>query len=299
MIKDYVNLMRPKHYLKNGLVIIQIFFSKEIDNVNKIMSLLLAFLAFSSISSTIYIINDVMDAEKDRLHPKKCKRPIASGKVTKKNAIIFSIFLLIFSLCVHYFGNSGKSFVLATIYLISYYFINLFYSLGLKNKPILDLTLLSSGFLLRVLYGGIATDVPISHWLYLIIITFSFYMGFGKRRGELEIMGNSTTTREVLKKYSYEFLDKNMNIFMTLTLVFYSLWTVDKKTINIVGNELFIWTVPMLIIIFLRYNYVIELGESDGDPVEVLVSDKILISLVLTYSLITVVFFYGSVFWRN
>ena len=163
----------------------------------------------------------------------------------------------------------------------------------MKNKPILDLVLLSAGFLLRVLYGGEITDVPISYWLYLIVITFSFYMGFGKRRGELEIKGDKNT-REVLKKYSYEFLDKKMSIFMALTLVFYSLWTVDKKTTDVVGNDLFIWTVPLVIIIFLRYSYVIELGESDGDPVEVLLSDKVLISLVIVYILVTIIFFYKS-----
>ena len=206
MIKNYIKLMRPKHYLKNGLILAPLFFSKEINILNKIIDVLFAFLAFSLISSTIYIINDTMDAEKDRQHPKKCKRPIASGQISKKNAIIFSILLFILSFTFHYFGNRNKLFSISTIYLISYFFINLSYSLGLKNKPILDLVLLSAGFLLRVLYGGEITDVPISYWLYLIVITFSFYMGFGKRRGELEIKGDKNT-REVLKKYSYEFLD--------------------------------------------------------------------------------------------
>ena len=290
---SYIRLMRPKHYLKNGLILAPLFFSKEINILNKIIDVLFAFLAFSLISSTIYIINDTMDAEKDRQHPKKCKRPIASGQISKKNAIIFSILLFILSFTFHYFGNRNKLFSISTIYLISYFFINLSYSLGLKNKPILDLVLLSAGFLLRVLYGGEITDVPISYWLYLIVITFSFYMGFGKRRGELEIKGDKNT-REVLKKYSYEFLDKKMSIFMALTLVFYSLWTVDKKTTDVVGNDLFIWTVPLVIIIFLRYSYVIELGESDGDPVEVLLSDKVLISLVIVYILVTIIFFYKS-----
>lgn len=293
MIKNYIKLMRPKHYLKNGLILAPLFFSKEINILNKTIDVLFAFLAFSLISSTIYIINDTMDAEKDRQHPKKCKRPIASGQISKKNAIIFSILLFILSFTFHYFGNRNKLFSISTIYLISYFFINLSYSLGLKNKPILDLVLLSAGFLLRVLYGGEITDVPISYWLYLIVITFSFYMGFGKRRGELEIKGDKNT-REVLKKYSYEFLDKKMSIFMALTLVFYSLWTVDKKTTDVVGNDLFIWTVPLVIIIFLRYSYVIELGESDGDPVEVLLSDKVLISLVIVYILVTIIFFYKS-----
>ncbi len=295
---NYIKLMRLKHYLKNGLILVPLFFSKEINILSKTVDVLFAFLAFSLISSTIYIINDTMDAEKDRQHPKKCKRPIASGKISKKNAVIFSGFLFILSLTFHYIGNGNRLFSLSTVYLISYFFINLSYSLGLKNKPILDLVLLSAGFLLRVLYGGEIVKVPISYWLYLIVITFSFYMGFGKRRGELEIKGGKNT-RDVLKKYSYEFLDKNMSIFMALTLVFYSLWTVDKKTTDVVGSDLFIWTVPLVIVIFLRYSYVIELGESDGDPVEVLLSDKVLVSLVVIYVLVTIVFFYKNLFFRS
>ena len=174
-MKDYIKLMRPKHYLKNGLILVPLFFSKEINILNKTIDVLFAFLAFSFISSTIYIINDTMDAEKDRQHPKKCKRPIASGKISKKSAIIFSMFLFILSFTFHYFGNGNKLFSISTIYLIGYFFINLSYSLGLKNKPILDLVLLSAGFLLRVLYGGQIANVPISYWLYLIVITFSFY----------------------------------------------------------------------------------------------------------------------------
>ena len=294
-MKNYIKLMRPKHYLKNGLILVPLFFSKGITDFNKLLSVFLAILAFSFLSSTIYIINDTMDAEKDRQHPKKCKRPIASGQISKRNAIIFSIFLFVVSFCFHYYGNNHRLLTISTLYLVMYYLINLSYSLGLKNKPVLDLVLLSSGFLLRVLYGGVIVNVPISYWLYLIVITFSFYMGFGKRRGELEIKSDKNT-REVLKKYSYEFLDKNMNIFMALTLVFYSLWTVDPRTTEIVGSDIFVWTVPLVIVIFLRYSYAIELGESDGDPVEVLMSDKILIGLVILYILSTIILFYRSLF---
>ena len=125
MIKNYIKLMRPKHYLKNGLILAPLFFSKEINILSKTISVFFAFLAFSFISSTIYIINDTMDAEKDKQHPKKCKRPIASGKIPKKNAIIFSIFLFILSFTFHYFGNEKKLFSISTIFnkLLFYKFI--------------------------------------------------------------------------------------------------------------------------------------------------------------------------------
>ncbi len=291
---SYIRLMRPKHYLKNFLVLIPLFFSK-IKDIKDLFPVIIGFFSFSIISSTIYVINDIMDAEKDRKHPKKCKRPIASEKISKQKATAFSIFLFFSAICLHCL-TVKNFFSIATIYIFLYFFINLSYSLGLKNKPILDVTLLSSGFLLRVLYGGAISKITISHWLYLVIVTFSFYMGFGKRRGEIRLSAKKNT-RNVLKKYNYEFLDKNMNIFTGLTLVFYSLWTVDKKTIDIIGNDFFIWTVPLVILIFLRYSYLIEIENSDGDPVEVLFSDKMLIILVILYILMTITFFYNNLFF--
>ena len=194
---------------------------------------------------------------------------------------------------LHFFSIKN-SYSLATLYFVVYFFVNLTYSMGLKNLPILDVTLLASGFLIRTLYGGAVENVELSNWLYLTIITFSFYMGFGKRKGEIRILDLKNETRTVLKKYSYDFLDKNMNIFMTLILVFYSLWTVDERTVSRLGNNSFIWTVPLVIVICLRYSFVIENNKSSGDPVEVLSSDKILIIMVMIYSIITILLFYKN-----
>ena len=288
--------MRPKHYLKNILVILPLFFSRELTQ-SKIIIAFFSFFAFCLISSTIYIINDIFDVEKDKNHPTKCRRPIASGKISKKNAIIFATLIFIFSMILHFF--SIKNFYsLATLYFVVYFFVNLTYSMGLKNLPILDVTLLASGFLIRTLYGGAVENVELSNWLYLTIITFSFYMGFGKRKGEIRILDLKNETRAVLKKYSYEFLDKNMNIFMTLILVFYSLWTVDERTVSRLGNNSFIWTVPLVIVICLRYSFVIENNKSSGDPVEVLSSDKILIIMVMIYSIITILLFYKNLIFQ-
>lgn len=288
-----MKLMRPKHYLKNALVAIPIFFAGTALHADSLLSMVLGIAAFCMLSSVVYIVNDIHDVEKDRVHPTKCKRPIASGKISRKSATMLAVILFIASmLCNSVAVNSFFS--LGTLYLLIYFVANLAYSFGLKNQPVMDVTILASGFVLRVLYGGAIVDIALSNWLYLTVIAASFFMGLGKRRGEMCISGTSDT-RAVLKKYTYNFLDKNMTVFLSLTLVFYSLWAVDAKTVARIGSDALIWTVPLVIIICLRYSFLIERENSDGDPMEVLLSDKILLVLAAAYIVFMIVLFYGSI----
>jgi len=168
--------------------------------------------------------------------------------------------------------------IMVGIYIIIYVIINLFYSLGLKNIPLLDITILVSGFLIRVLYGGAVIDVEVSNWLYLTVISMAFYLVIGKRRNE--IISSKKETRKVLKYYTKEFLDKNMYMCLALAIVFYSLWTMDYNS----GNSMLIWTVPIVILICMKYSMNIELG-GDGDPTEVVYEDKILLLLIAIYGI--------------
>lgn len=292
-MRNYMKLMRPKHYLKNAIVAIPIFFAGTALHADSLLSMVLGIAAFCMLSSVVYIVNDIHDVEKDRVHPTKCKRPIASGKISRKSATMLAVILFIASmLCNSVAVNSFFS--LGTLYLLIYFVANLAYSFGLKNQPVMDVTILASGFVLRVLYGGAIVDIALSNWLYLTVIAASFFMGLGKRRGEMCISGTSDT-RAVLKKYTYNFLDKNMTVFLSLTLVFYSLWAVDAKTVARIGSDALIWTVPLVIIICLRYSFLIERENSDGDPMEVLLSDKILLVLAAAYIVFMIVLFYGSI----
>ena len=162
----------------------------------------------------------------------------------------------------------------AAVCLLLYFVLNVAYSLGLKNRPIIDIVILASGFVIRVFYGGFVTGIPISNWLYLMVITISLYMGLGKRRNELR---RQTDTREVLKYYTLPFLDKNMYVCVALAIVFYALWTIEMP------DSRLIWTVPLVIIILLCYSFDIE-GNSDGDPVEVILHDKVLLVLAVAYA---------------
>ncbi len=287
-MKYYIKLMRPKHYVKNVLILLPLVFSGNLFETRYIPRVALGFVLFSLLCSTIYIINDICDREKDRLHPEKKRRPIASGKVSVRNAVIFCVFIYAVIIGVGIFAKLPTA---SWIFLLLYLVLNIGYNMGLKNVPIADVTILVSGFLLRLLFGSAITGISISSWLYLTVITVSFYMGLGKRRNELKT--TAETTRSVLRYYPYEFLDKAMNMTMTLAIVFYALWTVSGSSDLVPTSEL-VWTVPMVIILCLKYSLTIE-GASDGDPVEVLFHDKVLIVLVGIFIALIMSMLYGVI----
>lgn len=287
-IKEYLKLMRIKHYFKNILIFLPLFFSGELFNISKIGCCLIGFIVFSLIASFVYIVNDIRDIENDRKHPVKKNRPLASGKISKKHGIIFAIVLICFAYILNTIMFLVKivpinGYIMSSIFITLYILINIAYSFGLKKQPIIDVVILVLGFLIRILYGSAITNIEVSNLLYLTVIAGSFYMGFGKRRNEIIKQGD--TSRAVLKRYNKEFLDKNMYVCLTLSIVFYALWCVNANTIARMGNNLMAWTVPIVMIILMKYSLDVE-GDSFGDPVDVLFKDKILMLLVILFAII-------------
>lgn len=279
-MKKYLKLMRIKHYLKNLLIFAPLIFSGQALNQNSLKSSIIGFISFSLIASVVYIINDIKDKEKDRLHEKKKLRPIASGEICVKNATILAIVLLLVSFLLNQFISPFPNHY-SYLYIIIYFLINIAYSFGLKNVPLIDIAILVSGFLIRVLYGASIVGVIISNWLYLTVISISFYLSLGKRRNE--IIKSGSKSRDVLKYYTKEFLDKNMYMCLALAIVFYSLWCVDPTTIIKTGNYI-IWSVPLVILICMKYSMNVEM-DGYGDPVDVVFEDKFLIFLILSYGI--------------
>lgn len=270
--------MRPHHYIKNMLVFAALCCSGQLLDPEKFFAGLAGFAAFCMVSSVVYIINDIRDAEKDRLHPVKCKRPIAAGTVSVKSAWVCAVLLMMVGLGFNALVYQGISTALLLLYLV----MNLAYSFGLKNIPILDVTILAAGFLIRIVYGAYVTRIVISNWLYLTVIVLAFYFSLGKRRNELKKLKDGQT-RKVLKAYPVSFLDKSMNLCLTLAIAFYALWSMDENTVNAYGQYL-VFTVPIVLLIIMKYSLNIE-GDSDGDPVEVLLHDKVLLTLCTVYLL--------------
>ena len=245
-MKNIIRLMRPKHYLKNALIFVSLFFAGQIFNPILLGQVCLGAFAFCLISSVVYIFNDIRDVEEDRKHEVKRLRPIAAGEVKISTAYALATVLLI-AACginialIHYgFGVQKSSIAL----LLAYFCTNLSYSLGLKNVPFVDVCLLVAGFLLRVVYGATLINASVSSWVYLTVLSLSFYLGLGKRRNELKKVGNGKS-RKVLKYYTAEFLDRFMYVCLTLSIVFYALWSTDGQIITKYGTEKLIWTVPL------------------------------------------------------
>ena len=228
-MKTILKLMRVKHYIKNILIFLPIIFSYNFSNTTFLIKTIISFISFCLIASCVYIFNDIQDKDLDSKHPKKKNRPIASGKISIKFAYLILLIIFIVShLLLFLISSSLYVYVLLDIYLV----INILYSVKLKHIPILDVTILMLGFLIRVLFGALVINVLVSPWLYLTVISFSYYLGLGKRRNELD--KNGKNSRKVLEFYNKNFLDKMMYVFLSSTIVFYSLWciNVNIKLIN-------------------------------------------------------------------
>lgn len=276
-MKDILSLMRIKHYIKNLLIFLPLFFSGSFMNMELVRINVIGFVAFCMLTSAVYIFNDMCDANKDKLHTTKCNRPIASGRISKRSAGLLLVVLLSISILFALYIFSGN--ISVFVIMVAYMILNILYSIKLKNIPILDVSIIAAGFILRLIFGGVISDIPISNWLYLTVIAISFYMGYGKRRNEILM---EEGTRKVLESYSYEFLDKNMHISSAVAIVFYALWCVENSTkyaINLV------YTVPLVMLIVMKYSLDIE-RKSDGDPVNVILNDKWLMLLTVLYGIL-------------
>lgn len=290
-IVHYIKLLRIKHYLKNILIFAPLFFGfmdKEEGKTSfpTIYKTFYAYILFCLCSSIVYIINDMNDMNYDRKHPVKRHRPIASGVISICAAKVFLV-----SLCLIVIGMSTYVFMTdmfdyaAIIWLLGYVIINLVYSLGGKNIPIMDIVILASCFVIRLYYGSVVAQIEVSPWLYLTVLGGAFYLGMGKRRNEIKNQPKGDT-RHVLKKYNYDFLDKNMHICAAFTEMAYALWTIQHP------NKMLLWTVPLVMVIFMKYSLNIESEDSNGNPIDVMLSDKILIGLGIVYIIIMVICIY-------
>ena len=283
-LRDLLRLMRPRHYIKNFLIFVSITFDRNLFNPSVMRQGLLGFAAFCLLASAVYVLNDIRDVDAERLHEVKRNRPVASGAVPIPAAWALSGTLFAAALAIQLaaFGLRGSGLLLA------YFAVNLGYSLGLKHVPFLDIVLLVSGFVLRVVYGAAIVGSSTSAWVYLTVFALSFYLGLGKRRNELvKLPPGGGSTRKVLQYYSYEFLDKFMYLCLTLAVTFYALWSADSEVASKYGTDKLVWTVPLLIIILMKYSADIE-SSSYGDPVDVILQDKVLLLLGVLFGLVIV-----------
>jgi 4-hydroxybenzoate polyprenyltransferase len=289
MLKALIKAMRLRQWTKNGFVFFALIFDKQLFSLEPFLRTLEGFFLFCLISSAVYLLNDISDIEADRQHPQKKHRPLASGELPVGVAQGAAILLASISLSLGYLLEPMFAAMMAF-----YFLINLLYSRWLKHVPILDVLIVSSGFVLRVA-GGVAliTVERFSPWLYMLTILFSLYVGLGKRRAEMDLLAEDASAhRKVLDGYTIPLLDQYITIVSGMTIVAYSLYTFSAP--NLPENHSMMLTIPFVVYGIFRYLQLIQTGHAAGAPDEVALKDRPLQFTVLLWGLAVIAVFYLS-----
>jgi len=269
-----IKLLRPHQYVKNLFVFFPLFFALKITDLNLVKDALLAFLAFCFAASTIYIINDIRDIEKDRAHPKKKKRPLAKGDISVMTAIAIAAILFFFSIILALMSGNNLL-IIISIYIV----MNFFYSFGLKNISLIDIFIIATGFLLRLLAGtefGAVQGVNPSHWIIIMTFLLSLFIAFAKRRDDLILAEKGVSVRKSIEGYSIDFVNNAMGVMSGVLIVSYLLYTLDEKVISHFNTEyLYVTTVFVILGVF-RYMQISLVFMKSGSPTEILFKDKFL-----------------------
>ncbi|HEX2991081.1 MAG TPA: decaprenyl-phosphate phosphoribosyltransferase [Anaerolineales bacterium] len=289
MLKGLIKTMRLRQWTKNGFIFFGLIFDKQLFLPGPFLRTLEGFFLFCLISSAVYLLNDIADVEADRNHPEKKFRPIASGKLPVGVATVVAMLLTVIALPLGYLLSPIFALIL-TAYLI----INLLYSRWLKHVPILDVMIISSGFVLRVAAGvALITVERFSPWLYMITILFSLYIGLGKRRAELNLLAQGASShRKVFDGYTLPLLDQYITIVSGMTVVAYSLYTFSAP--NLPENHAMMLTIPFVVYGIFRYLQLIQTGHAAGSPDEVALKDRPLQVTVVLWGLAVIAVFYLS-----
>jgi 4-hydroxybenzoate polyprenyltransferase len=288
MLKYIFKAMRPRQWTKNVFVFAALVFDRQLFNIQSLERTLLTFVIFCLVSSSVYLINDVMDIKADRIHPVKKNRPIASGKVPVRVATIASILLVLVSLIGSYFLSYGLLAIVAV-----YFVLNLAYSKWLKHMPIIDVLVIAACFVLRVAAGVSVIQVErFSPWLYVVTTLFALYIGFGKRRAELMVLvpENGQSHRKVLSGYSIEFVDQLITIVSSTTIIAYSLYTFSAP--NLPANHAMMLTIPFVLYGIFRYLSIMQINKMGGEPEELLLKDRPLQITIFLWATSIMVIFY-------
>ncbi len=265
-----IELLRPKQWIKNLFVFAPILFAGKLLDFPLLIQNLLAFVSFCCISSSVYILNDIVDVEADRVHKKKRYRPIAAGYVQEREAKILFVIMVIAALVLAFSIS-----VLFAVVVIAYFVNNLLYSFKIKNIVLLDVFSISIGFMLRVIAGAVAIDVSISSWMIITTIFISLFLGISKRRAELSgpNQENLEKQRKVLSDYDVLFADQLNTIAATGTIISYALYTVSEKALQSFHTDKLIYTTPFVIYGIFRYLYLLHQKNLGESPTQIVTKD--------------------------
>lgn len=284
-MKNIIALLRPHQWLKNFFIFLPLFFDHKLFDENYLLPAILAFIAFSLAASGIYCLNDLIDADADRMHPKKCKRPIASGTVSTQTA------LLLVAVCVglsvftaQQIGGNAYRKVMEVIGL--YFAMNIAYCLKLKQKAIVDVFIIATGFVLRIFAGGFATGIVLSHWIVLMTFLLALFLAFAKRRDDVVLYEESgVLTRRHVNRYNLPFMNQVIGLVSAITMVSYIMYTVSPDVIERIGSKYVYLTSVFVLAGIIRYLQLTIVDVKSASPTKVLINDRFIQVCVACWTL--------------
>ena len=283
-LSSIIKLIRPHQYIKNLFIFLPLFFALKITDTSLLLNAIIAFIAFSLTASAIYTLNDYHDIEEDRQHPKKKDRPLASGAISKSQAITIMSVLFIsgFTLMA---SLSLKAAGILTAYVV----MNIAYSFYLKHVAILDVVIIAIGFVLRLFIGSAVTDIPLSMWIVIMTFLLALFMALAKRRDDVLIyLDTGKKMRKVIDGYNLQFLDTAMAIMASVVIVAYTIYTTSPEVVARVNSEYLYLTALFVILGIMRYLQVVFVLKDSGSPTKIVLKDRFmqltLIGWVLTFT---------------
>jgi len=285
-----IKLLRLSHWTKNLFLFLPLFFSGHVGDWDALLLCLSGFLAFGLSASSIYIINDVRDVEEDRQHPVKQHRPFASGQVSTRLGLGLAFMLLSSGLVIAAVLNALFLYVL-----IGYVAMNLAYSMGLKHMPIIDVSMIATGFVLRVVSGGVLSEVAVSHWIIVMTFLLALFLALAKRRDDLVIHRDSgKVMRKSMEGYNLDFVNAAMTLMSGVIVVAYLMYTLSTEVIQRMGTDKLYLTGLFVIMGLMRYLQLTLVYERSGNPTQILLRDRTIQIVLLGWMLSFVVILYSG-----
>lgn len=280
-----LKLLRPQQWVKNLFVFLPLFFDRHLFDVEYLLPCVLVFFAFCFAASGIYCLNDIIDVEADRKHPEKCKRPIASGAVSQRAGYIIMAVCFIISLALLAFihrpdGRNGLLFLVVGGYVV----MNIAYSLKLKQLAIIDVFIIAIGFVLRVLAGGMATGIFLSHWIVLLTFLLTLFLAFAKRRDDVVALEKSgVAMRQSVNRYNLPFMNLAISIIASITMVCYIMYSVSPRVVERFNSPYVYLTSLFVLAGIIRYLQITVVDMQSGSPTKVLLKDRFIQGCVICW----------------
>lgn len=282
--KNLLKIIRPQQWLKNVFVLVPLFFGGSLLDSSDIIASVITAVAFSFVASAIYCLNDIIDVEDDRRHPVKCQRPIASGKVSVGQGYAAMAAMVILSLLATL--TLGSHALGVAIVIAAYLVMNIAYCLWLKRYAIVDVCVIAFGFVLRLLAGGLATDIWLSNWIVLMTFLLTLFLSLAKRRDDVVRMNKTGhAPRKNTIRYNLEFVNQAITITATVTLVCYVMYTVSPEVEQRIGTRYLYLTTVFVLLGILRYLQLTMVDNKSGDPTKAMLRDRMLQAVVALWLL--------------